>query len=109
MALAIQPVPDPEPEVEAEAALGVPPVKAAYNLCSRKNEPKGEGEPNERTPLLRKVLYIGRTGLLHTQIIIFIYKLYMYSKLSFFLDSFTCPTVEVTFRFAWSFLCGHLV
>ena len=57
MALAVQPVPDPEPEVEAEAALGLPPVKAAYNLRSRKNGPKGEGEPNERTPLLRQVLY----------------------------------------------------
>jgi hypothetical protein len=49
--LVAQPVPDPEPEVEA--AL---PAKAAYNLRSRKNGPKGEGEPNERTPLLRKVL-----------------------------------------------------
>ena len=56
MALAVQPVPEPEPEVEAEAALGGPPVKAAYNVRSRKNGPKGEGEPNERTPLLRKVL-----------------------------------------------------
>ncbi len=56
MALAAQPVPDPEPEVEAEADLRVPPVKAAYNLRSRKNGPKKEGEPNERTPLLRKVL-----------------------------------------------------
>ena len=56
MALAIQPVPDQEPEVEAEADLRVPPAKVAYNLRSRKNGPKGEGEPNERTPLLRKVL-----------------------------------------------------
>ena len=54
--LVAQPVPDPEPEVEAAADLRVPPVKAAYNLRSRKNGPKGEGEPNERTPLLRKVL-----------------------------------------------------
>jgi hypothetical protein len=52
--LVAQPVPDPEPEVEAE--LRVPPVKVAYNLRSRKNGPKGEGEPNERTPLLKKVL-----------------------------------------------------
>jgi hypothetical protein len=54
--LVAQPVSDPEPEVEAEADLRVPPVKAAYNLRSRKNGPNGEGEPNERTPLLRKVL-----------------------------------------------------
>jgi|LakMenE01Jun11ns_1017448.scaffolds.fasta_scaffold8165616_1 hypothetical protein len=54
--LVAQPVPDPEPEVGAEADLRVPPAKAAYNLRSRKNGPKGEGEPNERTPLLRKVL-----------------------------------------------------
>jgi hypothetical protein len=54
--LVAQPIPDPEPEVEAEADLRVPPVKAAYNLRSRKNGPKGEGEPTERTPLLRKVL-----------------------------------------------------
>ena len=55
MALLIaQPVPDLEPEVEAD--LRVPPQKVAYNLRSRKNGPKGEGEPNERTPLLRKVL-----------------------------------------------------
>jgi hypothetical protein len=53
--LVAQPVPDPEPEVEAD--LRVPPAKADYNLRSRKNGPKGEGEPNERTPLLRKVLY----------------------------------------------------
>jgi hypothetical protein len=52
--LVAQPVPDPEPEVEAD--LRVPPAKVAYNLRSRKNGPKGEGEPNERTPLLRKVL-----------------------------------------------------
>ena len=52
--LVAQPVLDPEPEVEAD--LRVPSVKAAYNLRSRKNGPKGEGEPNERTPLLRKVL-----------------------------------------------------
>ena len=56
MALADQPVPDPEPEVDAEADLRVPPTKVAYNLRSRKNGPKKEGEPNERTPLLRKVL-----------------------------------------------------
>ncbi len=54
--LVAQPVPDPEPEVEAEADLRVPPVKEAYNLRSRKTGPKKEGEPNERTPLLRKVL-----------------------------------------------------
>ena len=52
--LVAQPIPDPEPEVEAD--LRVPPTKVAYNLRSRKNGPKGEGEPNERTPLLRKVL-----------------------------------------------------
>ncbi len=52
--LVVQPVPDPE--VEAEVDLRVPPTKVAYNLRSRKNRPKGEGEPNERTPLLRKVL-----------------------------------------------------
>ncbi len=52
--LVAQPVLDPEPEVEAD--LRVPPVKEAYNLRSRKNGPKKEGEPNERTPLLRKVL-----------------------------------------------------
>ncbi len=57
MTLVAQPVPDPEPEIEAEANLRVPPAKVAYNLRSRKNGPKGEGEPNERTPLLRKVLY----------------------------------------------------
>jgi hypothetical protein len=54
MALAVQPVPDPEPEFEADPR--VPPAKAVYNLRSRKNGPTGEGEPNERTPLLRKVL-----------------------------------------------------
>ena len=54
--LVAQPIPDPEPKVEAEADLRVPPAKTAYNLRSRKNGPKGEGEPNERTPLLRKVL-----------------------------------------------------
>ena len=54
MVLVAQPVPDPEPEVEAD--LRVPPIKVAYNLRSRKNGPKGEGEPNERTPLLPKVL-----------------------------------------------------
>jgi hypothetical protein len=52
--LVAQPVPDPEPEVEA--ALRVPPAKAAYNLRSCKIGHTGEGEPNERTPLLRKVL-----------------------------------------------------
>ena len=52
--LVAQPIPAPEPEVEAD--LRVPPVKEAYNLRSRKNGPKKEGEPNERTPLLRKVL-----------------------------------------------------
>jgi hypothetical protein len=54
--LVAPPIPNPEPEVEAEADLRVPPAKVAYNLRSRKNVPKGEGEPNERTPLLRKVL-----------------------------------------------------
>jgi len=52
--LVAAPIPDTEPEVEAD--LRVPPAKTAYNLRSRKNGPKGEGEPNERTPLLRKVL-----------------------------------------------------
>jgi hypothetical protein len=52
--LVVPPIPDPEPEVEAD--LRMPPAKVAYNLRSRKNGPKGEGEPNERTPLLPKVL-----------------------------------------------------
>ncbi len=107
MALIAQTVPDPEPEVEAEADLRVPPVKAAYNLRSRKNRPKGEGEPNERTPLLRKVLYsntdtvyIGRTGLPRTQIYFYIQTIYVPYIFHSFLECFTCPTVEVTFHFA---------
>ncbi len=80
--LVAQPIPEPEPEVEAEADLRVPPAKVAYNLRSRKNGPKEEGEPNERTPLLRKVLYLSTVLYTFVKLVKtneFIYKLSIYS------------------------------
>ncbi len=63
--LVAQPIPDPEPEVEAD--LRVPPAKVAYNLRSRKNGPKGEGEredpPSEKGTIIKYcTVYICKTG-----------------------------------------------